>query len=410
MSTSLKAAFRNIFRNTRRSILTALGIGVGCMIATTMTGIMDGQGEMFLTAAAEGGAGHLKVVPAKWPETRENSLRLVDWRAELAVLRSMEGIDVAAPRARVEATLGFGMRIVGTEMVGVDPAREQRAFRPVRNVVEGRYLTADDKGAVVLGRTAADRLDVEVGDQIFATVVDAHGEMQSTMLVLVGITETGSEELDMAICHVNLPDAEKLWGEPGAGEIAVVLNDTDLTDAYAVKLREALSGANSVLRWGEVSPDLKATAEMKVKYTSIITGVLLFVVFLGVASAQLAAVLERRREFAVFAALGMKTRQMALLVAYEALALGLAGAVIGLALGFPIIYYMATSGLDLSIFIKGELVSGGVLFDKVLYSPMGPWILTQTLLIAFGSTALASIYPAWYAVRTDPAEALRVAG
>jgi ABC-type lipoprotein release transport system permease subunit len=295
-------------------------------------------------------------------------------------------------------------------MVGVDPAVEQRAFRPVRNVVEGRYLAADDKGAVVLGRTAAERLDIEIGDAVFATVVDASGEMQSAMLVLVGITETGSDEMDMAICHVNLPDVEKLWGKPGAGEIAVVLDDTDLTDAYAVKLRANLSGANAVLTWGEVSPDLKATAEMKVKYVSLITGVLLVVVFLGVASAQLAAVLERRREFAVLAALGMRTRQMALLVAYEALALGLVGAAIGLALGFPIIYYMATTGLDLSIFIEGELVTGGVLFDKVLYSPMGSWILTRTLLIAFGSTALGAIYPAWYAVRTDPAEALRVAG
>jgi ABC-type lipoprotein release transport system permease subunit len=60
--------------------------------------------------------------------------------------------------------------------------------------------------------------------------------------------------------------------------------------------------------------------------------------------------------------------------------------------------------------MEGEIVSGGVLFDKVLYSPMGPWVLTQTLFIAFGSTALGAIYPAWYAVRTDPAEALRVAG
>jgi ABC-type lipoprotein release transport system permease subunit len=410
MSISLKTAFRNIFRNTRRSILTALGIGVGCMIATAMTGLMDGQGEMFLTAAAEGGAGHLKVLPAKWPEMRDNALRLVDWRDDLAMLRATPGVQVAAPRIRIEATLGFGTRIVGTEMVGVDPDVEQAAFRPVRNVVEGRYLTSDDRGAVVLGRTAVKRLDIELGDRIFASVIDKGGEIESAMLELVGITETGSEELDLAICHVTLPDAERLSGTAGAGEIAVVLDDADAADAYAAALFAELPGGNVILTWGEVSPDLKATSEMKVKYVSMITGVLLFVVFLGVASAQLAAVLERRREFAVLAALGMKSGKMAMLVAYEALALGLVGAVVGLALGFPLIYYMATSGLDLGMFVEGELVSGGVLFDKVLYAPMGPWILTQTLFIAFGSTALGALYPAWYAVRTDPAEALRVAG
>jgi len=410
MSISLKTAFRNIFRNTRRSILTALGIGVGCMLATTTTGLMYGQASMFLTAAPEGGAGHVKVVPAAWPETRESSLRLVKGRAELETLRSTEGIAVAAPRARVEATLGFGTRIVGVEMVGVDPDVEQRAFRPVRNVVEGRYLERGDKGAVLVGRTAADRLDVEPGDEIFATVVDARGEMESALFELVGITETGSDELDIAICHVNLPDAEKLWGAQGAGEIAVILEDTTQADAYAVKLREALSGANAVLTWAEVNPDLKATAEMKVKYVSMITGVLLLVVFLGVASAQLAAVLERRREFAVLVALGMKSRQMALLVASEALALGFAGAVVGLALGFPVIWYLSTTGFDLGLVMEDEIVSGGMLFDKVWYAPMGIWVLTDTLFVAFGSTLLASIYPAWYAIKTDPAEAMRAAG
>jgi len=410
MSISLKTAFRNIFRNTRRSFLTALGIGVGCMIATTMTGIMDGQGEMFLQAAAEGGAGHLKVVPATWTRLRDNSLRLVDWQSELATLRATEGVAVAAPRARIEATLGFGTRIVGVEMAGVDPTVEQKAFRPVRNVIQGRYLESGDRGKVVVGRTAARRLDVETGDQLFATVIDRAGAMQSTMLDLVGITDTGSDELDLSVCHVNLPDVERLWGEPGAGEIAVVLDDTSMTDACAGTLAEALSGENAVLTWGEVSPALKATAQMKVKYVSTITGVLLFVVFLGVASAQLASVLERRREFAVLSALGMNTGKMAALVAYEALGLGLAGSIIGLALGFPMVYYLSTTGLDLSILMEGELVSGGVLFDKILRSPMGPWVLTQTLTIAFGSTALGAIYPAWYAVRTDPAEALRVAG
>ena len=410
MSIVLKMALRNIFRNTRRSALAVIGIGVGCALATTTTGLMDGQTRMVVKAAPEGGAGHVKVVPASWPEKRDNTLRLASWRDEREKVRSMEGVVVAAPRARVEATLGFGTRIVDVELVGVDPAVEQRAFLPVRNVIRGRYLTRGDAGAVLLGSAAADRLDVEIGDEIFATVVDARGEITSAMLELVGITETGSVEVDAAVCHVNLPDAERLWGGAGATEIAVLLEDETRTDAFAAKLRESLSAANAALTWCEIAPDLKAAADMLERYVSMMAAVLLVVVFLGVASAQLTAVLERRRESAMLVALGMSPGRIARLVTAEALVLGAAGAVVGLALGVPAVWYLSTTGFDLNLIMDTEVTSCGMLFDKVWRAQPGVWVLTHTLVIAFGSTALAAIYPARFAIRTDPAEAMRVAG
>jgi ABC-type lipoprotein release transport system permease subunit len=410
MSMALRTALRNVFRNTRRSVLTAVGIGVGCALATTTIGLMDGQAHMILSAAPEGGVGHVKVVPKAWSAEQDNTLRLPDWRATRETVRTTDGVVVAAPRARLEATLGFGARIVQVEMVGVDPAVEQRAYLPARNVVAGRYLEPADDGAVVLGHAAADRLDVEPGDDVFATVVDARGEMVSAMLELVGVTSTGSLDIDAAVCQVNLPDAEKLWGEPGAGEIAVMLEDASRTDACATELRGALDGATTALAWHEVMPDLKIAADITIEYVSLATGVLLLVVFLGVVSAQLAAVLERRREFAVLVALGMKPRQIAYVVTAEALALGAAGAVVGLAIGLPVVWHLSTTGFDLGMFMDTEVTSGGMLFDKVWRAQMGVWVVTETLFIAFGSTLLASVYPAWFAIRTDPAEALRVAG
>jgi ABC-type lipoprotein release transport system permease subunit len=410
MSIALRTALRNTFRNTRRSVLTAVGIGVGCVLATTTTGLMDGQAHMILSAAPEGGVGHVKVVPAGWAAQQDNALRLADWRATRKVIDDTSGVAVAAPRVRLDATLGFGTRIIHAEMVGVDPAVEQRAFLPARTVVAGRYLEPADADAVVLGNTAVDRLDVEVGDDVFVTVVDARGEMVSTMLELVGVTSTGSADIDAGVCHVNLPDAERLWGELGAGEIAVILEDAARTDAFAAALRRELGEDTAALAWYEVAPDLKVAADITIEYVSLATGVMLLVVFLGVVSAQLAAVLERRHEFAILVALGMKPRQIAFLVTAEALALGAVGAVLGLAIGLPVVWYLSTTGFDLGMFMDIEVTSGGMLFDKVWRAQMGAWVVTETLFIAFGSTLLASVYPAWFAIRTDPAEALRAAG
>ena len=99
---------------------------------------------MMLKAAAESGAGHLRVVPAQWPETRENDLRLSDWENVRDLMRDTEGITVVTPHARTEGLLAFGTRVAGVEILGVDPDTEQQTNRLVRNIPEGHYLIAGE--------------------------------------------------------------------------------------------------------------------------------------------------------------------------------------------------------------------------------------------------------------------------
>jgi len=128
-----------------------------------------------------------------------------------------------------------------------------------------------------------------------------------------------------------------------------------------------------------------------------------------VASAQLAAVLERRREFAVLAALGMRGGRMVRAVLVEGLALGLAGTVAGLVLSVPLVWAMARYGVDFSLWMGKSYAFGGTVIDPLIHGDFGPWLFVETLVVAVGSTVLASLYPAWFAARTDPAQALRLA-
>ena len=137
--------------------------------------------------------------------------------------------------------------------------------------------------------------------------------------------------------------------------------------------------------------------------------IILLIVLLGVASAQLAAVLERRREFAVLSALGMSGLTMARLILQEALILGLAGAALGLAAGLPIVWWLAHGGIDFSRYLGRGYAFQGVLMEPVIYGDFGLWIVPYVCAVAVGATVVASVYPAWYTARTDPAVALRVA-
>ncbi|MBN2170083.1 MAG: ABC transporter permease [Candidatus Krumholzibacteriota bacterium] len=402
----LKLALRGLGRNRRRTLLSVVGVGVGCAVALLSVSMMRGAVEMRVRAIAESGMGHARAVPADWPRTRESALRLADWRAELAALRAAPEVAVAAPRARSEGLLGFGTRVAGVELLGVEPEAEWALSRLARAVNRGRYLAAGDSSATVIGAGIAERLDVGLGDDLFLTVVGADGEMRYDMLRVVGIIETGSKDIDASICHLPLAELQRVTERAGAGEITLLLRDPRRLRRLVARLDGLLPAGDAVIGWDVIMPSMGGDMNSDRAFMASLVVIVILVVVLGVTSAQLTAVLERRREFAVLLALGMKGGRLAGLLLLEAAGLGLAGASAGLVLGTPLVHRLATTGFDLRAVMGEEFAMEGVLFDPVFYGDMGSWLLPYALLVALGSTLAAALYPAWSALRTDPASAL----
>ena len=401
MSTPIiaKYALRTLGRNVRRTLLSVVGIGVGVFITVFMTAFMRGSTQMRVRSIAESGFGHVKVAPADWLRSRDSDLRLTDWETELAAVRATDGVAIAAPHARSTALLAFGTRVSGVEMLGVDPEAETESSRLVRAIGEGRYLEDGDRDVVVVGRTIADRLEVELDDDLLLTVVDAEGEMEYSMLRIVGIIETGSRDMDATVCHVMLDDVERLTGLPGAGEISVTLEDPFAMDAMTSRLKEVVSVQDDVFTWMVVLPAQGGDYESDKGFMNILAATVVVVAILGIAGAQLTAILERRREFAVLIALGMKSSQVVRLILLEAVVMGAMGAVIGLLLAWAPLHLTATRGFDFSAAMGGDLSMSGVLFEPVVYSVPGTWVFPYAFVIALISTLIAAIYPALFALQ-----------
>jgi ABC-type lipoprotein release transport system permease subunit len=279
----------------------------------------------------------------------------------------------------------------------------------VRTVRRGRYLRAGETGSIVLGRAIVDRLTADLDDDIVATTVGPGGDIQSALFRLVGIVDTGNDDSDNAVCQVLLDDVQKLTRFSGAGEVSLVLSDYRRIGAVRAQLLPRVANGDDVMTLSELAPDVEGHFKQDEVLTRFISGIILLIVLLGVASAQLAAVLERRREFAVLAALGMSGPKLVGLVVQEALMLGACGAAVGIAAGLPLVWRFAHAGLDFRRYLGSTYAFQGVLVDPVVYGDFGWWILWYVTAVAMGATVVASLYPAWYAARTDPAVALRVA-
>ena len=189
----------------------------------------------------------------------------------------------------------------------------------------------------------------------------------------------------------------------------MILRDWRRTDELRSKLAPQLAGGDEAMTCAEMNPDFKGHMAQDQRASRVISGIILLIVLLGVTSAQLAAVLERRREFAVLAALGMSGVTMGRVLLLEAVALGLSGGLLGLAVGLPLVWAFATYGLDLSRYSGADFSFSGTLVEPIIYGDFGGWIVPYVFIVALGATLVASLYPARFAVRTSPAVALRVA-
>lgn len=404
-----KYALRSLFRHKRRTVLSVLGIGLGVAVCLTIISLVRGERKMIMRAAAECGAGHLCIVPEEWRDTRENSLRLDDWEVIREQVAAVDNVRMVTPRSRCDTLLAFGTRLTGVVSEGIDPTTEQQANRLVSNVIEGRYLKPGERNATVVGSTIAERFRVEIGDPLMVTVSDANGDIQGALWEIVGILTTGSSDMDSTICQVSLEEMEKMTGLPGAGELVVLVENPRRLAQTAEEIRRLLPEGTIAMTWDEIRPELAAGVKVDETWSRVVIAVVITVVFLGIASAQLAAVLERRREFAVLSALGMRSRALIRVMLTEGVILGFFGALLGLFFGVPVNLVLATRGLDFSKVIgDADMSFSNVILDPVFHGDFGWYLVPMSLWLSLMATLLSSLYPAWYASKLDPATALRV--
>ena len=407
LSVTTRYAVRNLTRNHRRTLLSVAGITIGCSIALVNIGLTKGKTEMYIRNIAEGGLGHVMVVPGKWIVSHDPGLRLSEWRKTLDKLREDNRVVVATPRVRIQGMLAVGTRVSGVVITGVDPVAEPKALRYVRTLESGRYLKPEDSHAMVIGKSMAERLRISIGDAVVVTVVDNTGAAKSDMFDVIGIVNLGSRQLDSSICQMTLRDVVELSGSTGVGEIAVILKDPGDADRFRDQIKSWLSAGDTALTWDQISPQSEVAVRLNYIFSQIFTVILILVSLLGVASSQLTAVLERRRELAMLSALGMGRVSIFRLVFSEALTLGTISWVATVALAGPITYYFAKVGIR--ILDAGKSMTAlGTVVDPVMHGDFGIWFFAYAAILSYLATVVASVYPAWYAVRLEPAETLRM--
>jgi putative ABC transport system permease protein len=400
----LQLAWRNVWRNFRRSLITTASMGCG------LAAIMFGQSMIHsvqyqLIEKATGSiAGHLEVQAKNVKEYKFPDKYIADPEPVEKALAAQKGIKAFSRRIHVTGLLSSPTGSVGVFISAVEPEREKKVTTMASYLVKGEYLPGPK--TAVIGDKLAQRLDIRLGEKVVVMAQSEDGGMGAEALRVSGIFHTGSTSFDGQILYMPLPAAQELLGVgKGVNNFVARLDDIDTVDAVQVDLSAALSGKPvQVLSWKNIDHEIVAIQKFQDGLLDVVLLIVFVIVALGILNTLLMSLFERVREFGVLMAIGAKPRWVLKLILVESITLGLVGTVFGLAAGAAMIAYYHRVGLRLPI---GDAMSYFVPFPSVIYMR---WVWGSHLFAAASvlvTAVIAAIPPALRACRLRPAEALR---
>jgi putative ABC transport system permease protein len=421
-----KLSWRNLWRNPRGTLLTVLALGVGLALLLVSLGLLDGGHEQMIADGVRLGPGDVVIQAKGYQDTGSDELLLpargVSVVGQFLRTKTMKRLVLGvSPRLLATGLLSSSANSTGVRIMGVRPQDERAVSLIPQRMVEGTYLSKDRPSGVVIGAALARKLEVKIGSKVVLMTQAlrqpdtgakkaAGEEMHSTLLRVSGIFRTGLQAIDANVIYLPLSATQALLGVANGQvtQVALLLEQEGDSPLVARALRKHLAGAPiEVLTWRESLPMLAQILGLDHAFNYIMNGVILAMVGLGILNTILMRVLERRYEFGVCKALGLRPGQLALMVIGESLALTAISLVLGLVLGLGIEHYFATSGLDLRWVFKTGLPPA-LVFEPILYSRLSLSRIVWSVSIVFMMATVISSYPALKAARTDLPDALKV--
>ena len=407
-----KMAWRNLWRNRRRTYITLSAIVFGVFLSIVMMAMQDRNWADMIRLAARLGAGHVTI---QHPEYLDSP----------TLTRTVQGTDrlkrLAAGNARVirvvERITGFNMLSTARENIGagfiaVSPEQEDdETLSLLEAIVEGEFFGSSTDGGIILGERLASNLDVELGSKLVYTLTDKEGQIVSALARVSGIVRTGSPTVDAGICLLPIDTVREVVGfaPDEAIQIAAFVDDQRASDAVVAVLGRAAPENVAVLPWHELQPDLAVFIAMKVGGSVVMMLILAALVAAGIFNTLFVSVMERLREFGIMLAVGFSPAQLFGLVMLESAWLAVIGLAAAAAVTIGPYLYLASTGIDMSALLpEGQTEIAGVGMSSILQFGIHGESVTLIGVAALAAILLSGVYPAWRAGRADSVETIRL--
>ena len=401
-----KLAWRNIWRNKRRTLITLASIAFAVFFSSVMQSMQLGTYANMISNSVRFYTGYAQIHKSGYWEEKslDNSFSLPEDLEK--ALESSESIVTIVPRIESFSLVSFGEKARGAMLVGIDPEKENALTSLKEKVVKGKYLT-DNGNALIIGQGLADYLSVRVGDTLALIGQGYRGTNAVGKYNIGGIIETPIAAFNDLAVYMPLAEAQYYFGMEGQiTNLALDINDFAKLDRLKNDVNNYIrDDIYEVMTWREMMPELVQQIELDYASGKIILYVLYVIIGFGMFGTILMMAKERTYEFGILIAIGMSRMRLKLLSVLEMVILSFGGVFLGTLLSFPIMAFLYYNPIPLGGDFAEAYKKFGI--EPVINFSISPVIFFDQAITILIISLLLGIYPVLHVGRLKVVEAIR---
>ncbi|NOX18083.1 MAG: ABC transporter permease [Chlorobi bacterium] len=405
MNTLFKLARRNIWRNKRRTLLTMSSIFLAAFIALFTRSMQFGTYDLMIENTVRLSTGYIQIHDKGYWENKSINNTFEDSPQLEKELSSYKEITQVIPRLESFALASSGKHTKGTIVIATNPATEDSVSKLSEKIIFGSYLTNDD--GIIVAEKLAKFLELTVGDTLVLLGQGYHGVTAAAQYPVKGIFHFPIPQLNNQLIYMNLSEGQNFYAAPNRlTSLSIMLKDESQLDDVLEKLKSELDPKKfEVMRWEEMNKELVQAIQSDNAGGVIMLGILYIIIGFGVFGTVMMMTIERRKEFAVMIAVGMRKSQLALMTAIESVLIGVISIIIGILAAYPILYYLYLHPIPLSGDIAEAMTVFGV--EPILPFSIDPSLFLNQGITVFIIMIIAIIYPISIIFRLNILKAMR---
>lgn len=405
MKTNLKLAWRNLWRNRRRTLIAISSIVFSVLLASWMRSMQEGSYDSMIDNTVKFYSGYLQVQDtAFWEErTIDNGFETT---GELkSKISKIKNVTLVSDRLESFALAADHLHSKPAMVMGIEPEAEDQITNISKKITAGRFITNGDKG-VVVAKGLAGYLNLEVGDTLVMISQGYHGISANGLFEIVGIMTHPNPEFNKRMVYLDINQAREFYSAYNISTSLVVMTD-DHTKVNHLRneIIKLLPERNTVMTWTEMQPEIVQLIESDRGSGIIMLAILYIVIAFGMFSVVMMMTKERKREFGVIHAVGMKKQKLSTIVFLETILIGFIGCAIGLIISYLFCLYFYYNPLPL----RGEMAKATIQYgmEPYMFFSIKSSLFYSQIILVFIISVFISIFPIANIHRMKIAKAMR---
>ncbi len=405
MKTYVMLAWRNLWRNKKRTLIASSSVFFAVIVALLMRSMQIGYYDYMIDSSVRMYTGYIQVQGKDYWEKKSLEESMTIAENQFNELINIEGIEHTVKRLETFSLLSYEMVTKVVQVIGIEPDRENHLTSLKDRLIKGKYLDNGSEG-ILLAEGLARSLKVDIGDTILIYGQGLYGVTAAELVPVQGILKFNIPAQNNGLAYLSLPYSQWIYSAyDRITSLSIMIDNTDNLDQVASKAHSIFDDSYDVLTWRELSPELVQSIQIDNAQGIIMLGILYIVIAFGIFGTIMMMTAERLKEFGVLISVGMRKWKLYTVSLLETFFISFIGVAAGAIASLPILIYFVNNPIPLSGEYADAILAWG-------FEPIIPFAINAGMFIAQIWTVLAialvsGLYPVNFIRKIKPVEAIR---